>query len=100
MLLQIFLVNVFFLGTVVDGKPWDAQMGGVPNWWETYEIYRTQTQAHSNDLRVVFLGDSLTFAWTTTGKPIWDSQYNANGAYNYGIAGDCTQQVLWRLRNG
>ena len=93
MLSLVILMNVLLLWTTVNGKPWDPQEGAIQGWSETYQTYLTQTQAHPNDMRVVFLGDSLIFGWNTTGQQYWN-QYSVKGAYMYGIQGDCTQQVL------
>jgi beta-glucosidase len=34
------------------------------------------------------------------GKKVWDEQYAPRGGYNYGIGGDSTRQLLWRMQNG
>ncbi|ODM87824.1 Platelet-activating factor acetylhydrolase IB subunit gamma, partial [Orchesella cincta] len=36
----------------------------------------------------------------TTGKQIWDAKYAPLGAINYGIGGDRTEHVIWRIDNG
>jgi len=38
--------------------------------------------------------------WNNEGKPVWESNYAPVGAINYGIGGDMTQHVLWRIANG
>jgi lysophospholipase L1-like esterase len=48
---------------------------------------------------VIFIGDTLTQNWLTTGKSIWDAKYVPMHALNFGVAGDGTQNVLWRLDN-
>ena len=52
------------------------------------------------DVSVVFLGDSITQGWTGGGKEIWDARYAPLGAVDYGIGGDSTRQVLWRIGHG
>lgn len=59
------------------------------------EIART---AASCDL--LFLGDSITDQWRSKGRAIWDREYAPHGAVNFGISGDRTQHLLWRLQNG
>ncbi|MDQ3815271.1 MAG: GDSL-type esterase/lipase family protein, partial [Armatimonadota bacterium] len=34
------------------------------------------------------------------GKEVWDKNFAALGAANYGRGGDSTRQVLWRIQNG
>lgn len=59
------------------------------------EIGKTHT-----DCRVLFLGDSITDYWRSKGKEIWNRTYAPLGAVNFGISGDRTQHLLWRLQNG
>lgn len=49
---------------------------------------------------VLFLGDSITEGWNTRGKAVWDKYYAAMDAANFGISGDKTQHVLWRIDHG
>ncbi len=48
---------------------------------------------------IIFIGDSITEGWLGPGKAIWDSTYAPRHALNFGIGGDKTQNVLWRLSN-
>jgi lysophospholipase L1-like esterase len=48
---------------------------------------------------IVFIGDSTTEGWLTAGKEIWDRLYAPRHAFNFGVHGDMTQNVLWRLNN-
>ena len=53
------------------------------------------------DIDLVFLGDSITDGWRANdGKAIWDKYFAPLKAANFGIGGDRTQHILWRLRNG
>lgn len=54
--------------------------------------------AESGEARIVFLGDSITEGWA--GQAIWRDSLAPRGAVNFGIGGDKTQNVLWRLENG
>jgi lysophospholipase L1-like esterase len=49
--------------------------------------------------RVLFVGDSITYAWTTTGATAW-AGFDSYRPANIGIPGDTTQNVLWRLDHG
>jgi lysophospholipase L1-like esterase len=62
-------------------------------------------EAHRGGIKVLFLGDSITDFWRSTdpergGKAVWNREYAALKAANFGISADRTQHVLWRLRNG
>lgn len=50
--------------------------------------------------RLVFLGDSITEGWEGAGKEVWASKYGPREAANFGIGGDRTEHVLWRLDHG
>jgi lysophospholipase L1-like esterase len=71
--------------------------------------------AKKGDIDVLFMGDSITDWWRNpggtngsprglngayTGKPVFDKYFGAMKVANFGIAGDTTQGVLWRLQNG
>lgn len=43
---------------------------------------------------------SITDWWAWHGQPIFNRYYAPLGVANYGIAGDQTQHVLWRIQNG
>ncbi len=49
---------------------------------------------------VVFLGDSITQGWEGKGKAMWEQHFAPMKAANFGIGGDRTEHVLWRLANG
>ena len=49
---------------------------------------------------LIFIGDSITHAWESSGKAVWEKYYAKRNAVNLGISGDRTQHVLWRLDNG
>ena len=50
--------------------------------------------------RAIFLGDSITHGWEQAGAEEWKRRYAPLDALNLGFSGDCTQHLLWRLRNG
>jgi len=47
-----------------------------------------------------FIGDSITQGWETGGKNVWQEFYGKRKAINFGVGGDRTQHVLWRIQNG
>lgn len=49
---------------------------------------------------VAFLGDSITEGWREAGAAVWKERYAPLGAANYGIGGDTTREVLYRLDAG
>jgi sugar phosphate isomerase/epimerase/lysophospholipase L1-like esterase len=57
-------------------------------------------EAKRGGIDVLFLGDSITDAWRSGGRTVWEREYGSLRAANFGISGDRTQHVLWRLKNG
>lgn len=55
--------------------------------------------AQEGTAELVFLGDSITAGWVRQ-QPIWDKAFGAYKPANFGIGGDRTQHVLWRIKNG
>lgn len=61
--------------------------------------------AKAGDIDVLFMGDSITDFWREAngdfaGKPVFDKYFGHLKVANFGIAGDTTQGVLYRLQNG
>jgi lysophospholipase L1-like esterase len=64
--------------------------------------------ATNGDFDILFLGDSITDLWNveadpqgnTGGKRVFNKYFGEMKVANFGISGDTTQGVLWRLQNG
>jgi N-acetylglucosamine-6-sulfatase len=58
--------------------------------------------ARAGDIDLLFVGDSITDWWRQPqrGLPVWNEYFAPLKAANFGIAGDTTQGVLWRMQNG
>jgi lysophospholipase L1-like esterase len=67
-------------------------------WLERHQGF--VTQAKQGNIDVLFLGDSITDAWSKAGLPVWTERFAPLKAANFGVSGDRTQHLLWRLRNG
>jgi lysophospholipase L1-like esterase len=57
-------------------------------------------EAKKGGIDLLFVGDSITMAWKSTGRGIWDERFKPYNAANFGLGGDKTEHVLWRLQNG
>jgi len=65
-------------------------------------------RAKQGHIDLLFLGDSITDGWDNDTKAkdgrgpieIWNRHYAPRNAANFGIGGDRTQHVLWRIENG
>jgi lysophospholipase L1-like esterase len=65
--------------------------------------------AKQGDVDILFMGDSITDNWRNAGDPanpasqhkaVFDQYYGSLKTANFGVGGDTTQGVLWRLMNG
>lgn len=61
--------------------------------------------ARAGEANILFMGDSITDFWRNpegafAGKPVADKYFSQWKVANFGIAGDTTQGVLYRLQNG
>jgi len=57
-------------------------------------------QAKRGGVDLLFMGDSITDFWRNRGSNVWNQYYAPMHAANFGIGGDRTQHVLWRIENG
>jgi lysophospholipase L1-like esterase len=70
-------------------------------WMALSKWYRMHSEdvavAEAGEAQVVFLGDSITEGWDPT---VWQKRIAPLKAANFGIGGDMTQNLLWRMENG
>lgn len=56
-------------------------------------------RAAEGPVGLLFLGDSITEGWRFN-RATWDLHYGRYHPANFGVAGDSTHHVLWRIANG
>ncbi|WP_395738793.1 platelet-activating factor acetylhydrolase IB subunit [Prosthecobacter sp.] len=76
----------------IDPKPRDE------GWMKRHESFNEISK--KGEAQLVFLGDSITQGWEKNGKEVWDKTWAPLKAANFGIGGDRTEHVIWRLQNG
>jgi lysophospholipase L1-like esterase len=77
-----------------------------PGWMKRHDGF--VEIAKKGDVDVLFLGDSITDFWRReptaqqpmAGKRVFDREFGSLRTANFGISGDRTQHVLWRIDNG
>ncbi|HWA87857.1 MAG TPA: GDSL-type esterase/lipase family protein [Opitutus sp.] len=85
----------------------------VPNLWRGFreKHERNVARAKQGGIDLLFMGDSITDFWRNEGKPgvvnpgyagkaVFDKFFDEKTTANFGISGDSTQGVLYRLRDG
>lgn len=67
-------------------------------WLVHFQHNLERTKQGNVDL--VFDGDSITDGWQGTGKEVWAKNYAQFHPADFGISGDRTEHLLWRLDHG
>ena len=75
----------------------DAKGVPIPAFIKAHESFLARGKA--GPVGVLFIGDSITAGWTKA-PHIWDAYYGKYSPANFGIGGDQTQHVIWRIENG
>lgn len=97
------LLAALTVTTAQDTKPNSAAVPDASRlkqatWKKRHESF--VERAKKGDVDVLFLGDSITQGWEGSGKTVWANQFKDWKAANFGIGGDQTQHVLWRITEG
>jgi lysophospholipase L1-like esterase len=66
------------------------------NWVKRHEGF--VQRAKQGDVNILFMGDSITDGWRR--QKLWTEKYEPMKAVDFGIGGDKTEHVLWRMENG
>jgi lysophospholipase L1-like esterase len=75
-----------------------SELVGLETWTHQHQGY--VDAAAKGHIDVLFVGDSITNGWEYAGGPVWEEHYGRLPAAHFGISGDQTQNVLWRVQNG
>jgi len=98
------LLSLFCLCTTLSAPAQDAKLplALVPapraDQMQRHESFNAVSK--KGEAQLVFLGDSITQGWEGGGKEAWAKAWAPLKAANFGIGGDRTEHVLWRLENG
>ena len=86
---------------LADDAPKNYAISPVPRdggWMKQHESFNEVSK--KGEAPLVFLGDSITAGWNGRGKEEWVKSWAPLKAANFGIGGDRTEHVLWRLEHG
>ncbi len=87
------------LALILQDPPGTKPVPKDAGWIKRHEGFVAEAKKGGIDL--LFLGDSITDAWRRDpAKKIWDREFAQLKAANFGISGDRTQHLLWRIQNG
>jgi lysophospholipase L1-like esterase len=91
-------MTVAAANTALEPAPREFFGGQNSSWVQRHEEF--VAIAKRGGIDVLFLGDSITDLWRTTGRYLWAEHFAPLHAVNFGIDGDRTQNLLWRVQNG
>ncbi len=96
-LLCIF-TSVLFAEDTFKPTPRIKEYGwmSVASWKQRHEKFLAR--AKEGNIDVLFLGDSITEGWGNNAA--WKKHFVPLKSANFGVGGDTTQNVLWRITNG
>lgn len=87
----------------VTPTPWPADQpaektgSNGPRFLELHEAFLQRGK--SGPISLLFLGDSITEGWSKSPE-VWNEYYAKYQPANFGISGDKTEHVLWRIDHG
>ena len=97
---------VFADGTVIwplTPIPPDVNSAVTPvpqlGWFQHFQ-YNVTSSRKLPEIDLIFDGDSITDFWVSRAKDVWNQHYGKLHAVDFGISGDRTENLLWRLQNG
>jgi lysophospholipase L1-like esterase len=104
----VFLLQVLLLTMVCSVNAADVPAGVKPAkrtqdfpWMSVAAWERMHAEdvlmARHDSVEVLFIGDSITAGWDSS---LWQQHFAPLKAANFGIGGDHTGNVLWRLQHG
>ena len=85
-------------GPSIANTATSAEPRPIDSWKKRHEAF--VERAKKGNVDVLFVGDSITQRWETEGKSVWDDSFATRKVANFGIGGDRTQHLLWRLSSG
>lgn len=93
---RIALIVISAVSCTAFRPPPTAPQSPLPQWQALHQQY--VARAARGGIDVLFIGDSITMQWSKS--PLWLSELAPLGAESFGVDGDGTRQVLWRVTNG
>lgn len=82
--------------TVPSPRTVDYDWMSAATWRQKHEA--NVARAAQGGCDILLLGDSITEGWNST--TLWQDKFPSLSVVNFGIGGDTTANLLWRLENG
>ncbi len=103
--LRRFLTAVAFVAASLSlfaqgAKPYDPSIGAPKRGnARFYELHSQHLKRAKEPMQLLFIGDSITEGWGKA-PAVWKANYEKYQAANFGIGGDRTEHVIWRIEDG
>ncbi len=68
-------------------------------WWKKRNKLLQERLAATKRVDVLFVGDSITHYWEIEGADAWAHAFGSWHPFNFGVGGDQTQHILYRLKH-
>jgi len=96
--LLLVSTSILFAEDTFKPAPRNKEYGwmSIAAWKQRHE--KNLVRAMQGNADVVFFGDSITEGWGNNSA--WKKHFAPINSVNFGIGGDTTQNVLWRITNG
>ena len=88
----------FVISVLLQAPPGATPVPKEGGWLKRHEGFVAEAKGKA-DCGLLFLGDSITDGWRGK-KAIFEAAFGGHKPLNFGISGDRTQHVLWRIQNG
>ena len=103
-MLSTVLAVLAIFAVLAKGGPSDPEPRTEDWWVSRHAEFRAFTHWNPN-IPILFYGDSITegwggMQWPGNGDTVFQQYYAPLGVANYGIGGDRTEHVLWRILDG
>lgn len=98
------IMPIFFSAALAESttKPSVAEERSEKQWHNKHNYLASLVRQASRKppMDIFFLGDSLTEFWPEMGKSVWAAEFGKLSVLNCGVAGDTTQNILYRITHG
>lgn len=93
------LLLLAYTGAIENASPSMAAVKKIEKYYKR-QHERIMKRAREGPIDLLFIGDSLTEHWLDDGKEAWGSAFGKWKPGNFGLSGDTTYGVLWRIDHG
>lgn len=95
-----FVLLTVSIAVAIPGRGYAQNTAIIPTPFQEERHQAFVEEARRGNIECLLMGDSITDWWRRAGLPVYEANFGSLRCANFGIAGDRTQGVLWRMENG